>query len=151
MISEDEKLGLSNRFKVDVGGVDLGSWTKCDGLKVDFKTEKRTSGGQYAFIYWLPKQIEWGKVSLTRAMTAKGASTMRSWLSSKAEEYNDIGGNLAYKDGTATIALYDAHGGQIINWELRGVHVEGWKVSTFDAGKTSIALETLTLCHEGFL
>jgi len=151
MIGAQDKLGLSNRFKVEVGGVDLGSWTKCDGLKVDFKTEPRKSGGQYAFIYWLPKQIEWGKVSLTRAMTSKDSNAMRSFLSSKAAEYNDIGGNLAYEDGTAKITLFDAHGQEVINWELRGVHVDGWKVASFDAGKTSIALETLTLCHEGFL
>lgn len=151
MISQADRLGLANRFKVVVVGVDLGSWTKCDGLKVDFKTEPRKSGGQYGFIYWLPKQIEWGKVSLTRAMSAKSAGAMRSFLAKKAGEYNDIGGNLAYKDESATISLFDAYAQPIISWELRGVHVEQWKVSTFDAGKTSIALETLMLCHEGFL
>lgn len=151
MIGYQDKLALSNRFKVQVSGTDLGSWSKCTGLKVDFKTEPRKSGGEYGLIYWLPKQIEWGKVSLTRAMTSKDSKAMRSFLSGKASEYDDIGGNLAYQDGTATIALYDAHGEEVITWELRGVHVDSWKVDQFDAGKANIALETLTLCHEGFL
>ena len=46
MISANDKLGLQNRFTVEVGGVDLGSWSKVDGMKITFKVEKRKSGGE---------------------------------------------------------------------------------------------------------
>jgi phage tail-like protein len=151
MIGYDDKLGLQNRFKVEVGGIDLGSWTKCEGLDVNFTPEKQESGGEYGLVYWLPGKVVWGKVTLTRALTATDSPALRSWLSKKLAEYSDPTGNVGYADGDATITLYDAHGGPVISWELRGVHVEKWKGPTFDATSGKVALESLTLVHEGFL
>ena len=151
MIGKEEMLGLANRFIVDVGGVPLGSWSKCEGLKVDFKAEKRKSGGEYDRIYYLPTQIEYSSITLTRAMSKEDSGVLFDWLRKKAAEYNDIGGNLAYQDETATITLYDAHGQSVRQWVLRGVHVESWQGPTFDAMNSKIALEVLKLSHEGFL
>ena len=35
-ISVSSMLGLQTRFKVTVDGVDLGGWSKCTGLTVEF-------------------------------------------------------------------------------------------------------------------
>jgi len=153
VIGHSDQLGLANRFTVEVGGCNLGSWSKVDGLTIDFNPEQRESGGEYDRIYWLPSKgsVKWGKVTLTRAMTAKDSGQLRSWLSKKLGELLDPGGNLAYEDGDAVITLFDAHGAKVIHWELRGVHVQQWKGPTFDASAGKIALESLTLVHEGFL
>jgi phage tail-like protein len=150
VIGENDLLGLANRFKVTVGGCDLGSWAKCDGLKVSLETEKRESGGEYDKLYILPKQVKWGTISLTRAMTAKDSPALYSWLKGKIGEYNHIAGNLGYIDGDATITLLDAQGNGVITWAFRGVHVDSWKGPSLDASSSKIALETLTLIHEGF-
>lgn len=151
MIGYDDKLGLANRFRVEVGGVDLGSWSKCTGLEVTFKTKEVVSGGEYDHVYQLPEKVTFGKVTLVRGMTSKDSAALRSWLSKKAKEYVAVGGNLDYEDGDAKITLYDAHGGDVISWELRGVHVAQWKGPSFDANSNKVAEETLVLVHEGFL
>ena len=83
-------------------------------------------------------------------MTAKDSPTLQGWLKSKVAEFNSIAGNLGYIDGTAKITLFDAHGAAVISWAFKGVHVESWKGPGLDAMSSKVAVEQLTLIHEGF-
>jgi phage tail-like protein len=90
-------------------------------------------------------------VKVTRAMSSKESKQLQDWLSKQVEQLNSAEGNIAYDDATATITLLDAHGAEVIHWDLRGVHPNSWVGPSFDAGSSKIAIETLELVHEGFL
>jgi phage tail-like protein len=149
--AKDTMLGLSNRFRVTVGGVDLGNWATCQGLNVTFNPVALDAGGDYGYMHILPGQVKYGNVKITRAMSAKESQSLQKWLSGQVDSLMSIEGNVAYEDGTATITLLDAHGGDVVHWTLRGVHPNSWTGPSFDANSSKIAMETLELVHEGFL
>jgi phage tail-like protein len=149
--ADGDMYGLSNRFAVEVGGVSLGRWAQCQGLGVTFEPFAYMEGGMYEMVRYLPGQIKYNAIKLTRAMSKDQSKSVKDWLSKRADEYNSIEGNLAYSDLTANIKLFDAHGDEVMSWDLRGVHPQSWSGPTFDAGAAKVATETLELVHEGFL
>lgn len=151
LIGKETLLGLTNRFRVSVRGVDLGNWATCQGLNVTFNPVALEAGGDYGYVHYLPGQVKYGNVKMTRAMSSKESGDLQKWLASQAEQLNSAAGNIDYEDGDATITLLDAHGEDVISWSLRGVHPNSWTGPSFDANSSKIAFETLELVHEGFL
>lgn len=142
-------LGLQTRFKVVVDGVDLGGWSKCKGLSVDFKSTPIKEGGNYEYLPILPDRIEYKQISLERAMTAKDSAHVQNWLRTKVRSY--INGESSGGGGTAEITLLDSHGKKVASWSLRNVYPAGWDGPELTTSTFGIAIETLRLVHEGFL
>jgi phage tail-like protein len=109
--------GLTNRFAVEVGGVSLGRWAQCQGLGVTFDPMEYLEGGSYEFVRYLPGQIKYSPVKLSRAMSKDQSKSVKDWLAQRADEYNSVEGNVAYSDLTANIRLYDAHGTEVMSWD----------------------------------
>jgi phage tail-like protein len=151
MIQSDTQLGLTNRFKVEVDGVDLGRWSGCQGLGVQYNPFKLATGGDYDFEHILPGQVKFPAIKLSRAMSAQDSKTLFGWIKKKIDEVVDMGGSAAYSDGSAKIMLMDSQGDEIITWQLRGVHPSSWTGPNLDAGSTKVAIEVLELVHEGFI
>ena len=142
LLSESTPLGLATRFDVVVDGIELGGWQSCTGLAVHFSLEERREGGVNTHSQWLPGQITYPKIVLSRAMTLLGSTAVMAWLSGKA---NDL------SPGTAQITLRDARGGTVASWSLRGVYPSAWTGPSMEAGSSQVAIERLELAHEGFL
>jgi phage tail-like protein len=151
LFASETMLGLTNRFRVSIGGVDLGNWATVQGLNVTFNPVPIEAGGDYGFIHYVPGQAKWGNVKMTRAMSSKDSGKLKDWLANQVDQLNSAEGNVAYDDSHATITLLDAHGGEVIHWDLRGVHPNSWAGPSFDASSSKVAIETLELVHEGFL
>lgn len=150
MINVGAMLGLQTRFKVVVDGVDLGGWSKCTGLQVDFKETRIVEGGNYEYQPILPDRIEYRPITLERAMTAEDSERVQNWLRGKVDSYMKAdfrGGG----SGTAQITLCDSHGRKVTAWSLRGVYPAGWDGPELSASTFGIAIEKLRLLHEGFL
>jgi len=143
-------LGLQTRFKVTVDGVDLGGWSKCTGLAVEFKAHPVKEGGNYEYQPILPDYIEYKPIVLERAMNAKDSDAVQNWLRGKVSSYvkQDFRGGGA---GTAQITLLDSHGNPVTSWSLRNVYPAGWDGPELSASTFGIAIEKLKLVHEGFL
>src|SRR6266508_6647592 len=103
--------GLSMRFDVKVGGVDLGGWQSCTGLNVDFGLKELRSGGENGYSLWFADQIKFQKITLKRAMNAKDSKTVLNWLK---EFTGDV-----IEGQTSTITLRDQHNETVCEWELR--------------------------------
>jgi phage tail-like protein len=165
-------LGLQARFLVSVDGVNLGGWGKCTGLRVDFKPEVISEGGNYDYQPILPGHLEWSAVTLERAMSAAESRKVQQWLSNRVQTWvhaassghgaleqglnmisSAIGaGNIVSgAGGTAQITLCDAAGDPVITWQLRNVYPSKWEGPSLDASSGGIAMEKLELMHEGFL
>jgi len=138
-------IGLGNRFKVDVipSGKSLGSWSKAEGLDVQWEVPDYRMGDQWNARLFAPANTKYSTVKLARAAEAKDSQVLRDWLNENATKHQ--------LDLNIKIELQDSYKKTVLDWELRNVVVKKWAITTFDAGQGSIAIETLELDHEGFL
>lgn len=150
--------GLAMRFAVtftsgDAGGVQrLGEWSSCKGLKVEFKTEAVKQGGVYDHEVKLPTQVTYGPVVLERAMELQSSRDLQAWLGRLAASWmNYDESKHPYHLGTVDIVLQDAHQKKVASWTLQNAYPVSWSGPALDAKGNAIAIETLTLEHQGFL
>ena len=144
--------GLAMRFKVEVSGLDLGSWSACKGLKVELKATEVKEGGSYWSVRHLPDRITYQNVTLERAVHPQDSQTVLAWLRQVATQWqNDAADGESYSAGTATITLQGAAGQNVMKWDLTGVYPVSWTGPTLSATDNKVALETLELAHQGFL
>ena len=133
---------LSPRFTVSIDGYgSLGSWTKCDGLSVEYEVFEYQEGGRNDYVHRLPGRRKYPNVKLTRPLD-RDSQTVVKWVSgmvSKVERQ------------TAEIAVLDANGEVVCRWNLTDVCPVKWTGPTLDATGNQIASETLELSHNGFL
>jgi len=150
--------GLSMRFAVtfssgDGGGpTGLGEWSCCKGLKVDFKTETVKVGGVYDHEVKLPTEVTYGQIVLERAMERASSQKLQAWLGRLVANWvysAQSGANTP--TGTLDIVLQDAYQSTVASWSLLNAYPVSWSGPVLDAKGSSIALETLTLEHQGFL
>lgn len=144
-------VGLNSRFGVTIDDMDLGMWGQCDGLSVDFKPEKLNGGqgGVYDYEVYLPGQVSYPQVTLKRAMNAAHSKRVQSWLAQKLQDWVYAAGT--GKSSSGVITLYDAKASPVISWSLHNVYPSKWDGPKLEASSAGIAIESLTLVHEGFL
>jgi phage tail-like protein len=141
-IRSDARIGITARFAVVVDGIDLGGWSKIDGLKVTFKHYDYKPLGHNGFSPVLPDRLDYSDLTLTRAINDRDSPKVQQWLAERA------GGTA---DGTGGIALLGTDFLPVMIWNLRGVYPAEWSAQAFDANGKTIALEVLKIAHEGFL
>jgi phage tail-like protein len=143
--TDEDSWGLTCRFTVSIGQTDLGGWDTCKGLQIDFALKEIREGGTNDHSYWLPDQIKYDKITLTRAMTKANAQSTQKWLKSY------IDNSETSTEGTsATITLLDARTDEVQSWTLLGVFPYQWQGPSLTAQDSKVAVETLVLAHEGF-
>lgn len=155
-LSESSQLGMAMRFDVVVDGYDLGSWSSCRGLTITFKHDKVNELGQHEYTSYIPGRAEYATVVLERAMEKGDWDKTRSWLAkvSAADWLLETVGMLGLGEGggsSAHITLRDAQLGEVASWTLANALPTAWKGPQLDALGKKVAIETLELCHEGFL
>jgi phage tail-like protein len=148
-ISVSSMLGLQTRFKVTVDGVNLGGWSKCTGLTVEFKNKLIKEGGNYEYQPILADYIEYKQFLLERAMNAEDSSRVQGWLRSKVSGW--MNAQKSGGGGTAQITLLDSHLNPVASWSLRNVYPAKWDGPELSVATFGVAIEKLTLAHEGFL
>ncbi|QMU78007.1 phage tail protein [Streptacidiphilus sp. PB12-B1b] len=148
--------GLSMRFTVRFssnGGIDwLGEWSSCKGLRVDFRTEAVRIGGEYGNEVKLPVQVAYAPIVLERAMERQSSQALQAWLGKLVTTWmhsDDAGARPP--EGTVDIELQDVHQNVVAGWSLRNAYPVAWSGPVMDAKQNAVAIETLTLEHEGFL
>lgn len=143
-LTDTSQIGLSNRFVVSMSGkseYDLGSWTKAEGLDVSWDVaEYRMGDGGNDRLYF-PGNTKYNNVRLSRGVSEEATKT-KTWLDKNSWEMEVF---------TGFIELYTSGAKPVTQWTLRDVMPAKWSISTFDAGASSVAIETLELVHRGFL
>ncbi|HEX9259947.1 MAG TPA: phage tail protein [Acidimicrobiales bacterium] len=175
-LQADAKLGLAMRFDVIVDELNLGSWASCTGLGVEFTPVEVHELGTHETTQYIPGNLKYSKVSLTRAVTKDDSATTLSWLQTQAAKNGGgssagelIGGAAlsafagiaatalgmtgSKPAGSATvkITLRDAYYAEVCSWTLRNAYPSKWSLGGLEATSNKVALETLELVHEGFL
>ena len=132
---------LSPRFTVSIDGFDLGTWTKCEGLAVEYEIFEYQEGGFNDYVHRLPGRRKYPNVKLTRPLD-KDSQTVVKWISkmvTKPERKH------------AEITVLDGNGEVVCRWNLIEACPVKWTGPTLDATGKQIANETLELAHNGFL
>lgn len=143
-LSDTSSIGLANRFVVSMSGkseYDLGSWTKADGLDVAWDiAEYRMGDGGNDRLYF-PGNTKYTNVKLIRGVSEE-TEKVRQWLNKNSWEMEVFAGS---------IQLFTTAAKKVTEWSLRDVMPAKWSITTFDAGASQVAMETLELVHRGFL
>jgi phage tail-like protein len=140
-MTERVSYGLSLSFKVTLDDhTDLGSWTKCEGLSVEYDVQEVKEGGNNGFIHRWPGRAKLQNLKLTRPVT-KETQKVADWLASVGTDP---------KRSTAEIAVLDGGGETVASWRLEGIYPVRWTGPTLDTGSNTVALEVLELIHNGF-
>lgn len=153
-------LGLTMLFTVVVDGLglshDLGGWTACDGLKVDFQYDRIRSGGEYEYTHLIPTNISYPPVTLRRGMDRKSSEKVRNLLTKVAKQWADGKHHGSTpesgSDLTVTIELFDVHKSTAIaTWTMPHAHITSWTGPSLSATANGVAIESLAFEHQGFL
>ncbi len=132
----------SLRFHVKIdGGRDLGDWSKCDGLSVEYDVFEYKEGGENGFIHRIPGRVKYQNVKLTRPIN-KDSKQVADWIAGLKQHV---------RRQTAAISALDTEGHAIVTWNLEGIYPVRWSGPSLDIGSNQVAMETLELAHNGFL
>jgi phage tail-like protein len=130
------------RFQVTIDGdINLGAWSKCDGLSVEFELKEYQEGGVNGYTHKLPGRAKYQNIKLTRVLN-KDSQKVATWLTDLRK---------SGKRPTAHVTAMDSEGETITSWTLQQVYPLKWTGPSFDVGSNATATETLELAHNGFL
>ncbi len=133
--------GQSNRFKVMIDSLPLGTFSKCEGLKATYDIKSYEEGGENGYVHQLPGRVKYENITLTRPIDGQ-SKEVAAWFASF---------RVAVRRANASITVMDAAGEGIMDWALSGVVPVSWSAGAVDVGANSVVTETLVLSHEGFL
>lgn len=136
------EFALALRFHVTIDDQgSLGSWSKCDGLTVEYEVFEYQEGGQNDYVHRLPGRCKYQNIKLTRPLD-KTSADVASWVAGQRKKV---------ERSNAEIAVLDPAGEVVAKWNLNGVYPVKWTGPSLDASGNQIAIETLELAHNGFL
>jgi phage tail-like protein len=138
----DHPTGQTMRFQVKLdGGADLGNWSKCDGLAIEYETVEYKEGGENGYVHRIPGRAKYQNIKLTRPLN-QDTKKVTAWIASL---------RAAVQRQTAQISALDTEGKVIASWNLDGVYPVKWNGPSLDVGNNQVATESLELAHNGFL
>jgi len=132
--------GLTLRFLVTIDSENLGFWSKCEGLSVEWEVFEYKEGGLNEFVHRLPGRTKYSTIKLTRAINPLSAK-VAAWIS-KAK--GPAAGH------TAEIRVLDTEGNAVASWSVVDVFPVRWSGPTLDVNGRDVASEMLELAHNGF-
>jgi phage tail-like protein len=137
---------IGHRFLCCVDGVQLGVFTKVDGLGAHYDIVTVKEGGENTHVHHLPGRLEYDNLKLTRPVDESSGALAR-WFT----EFQLVllrGGRLHPK--TASISAYGSGDAVVATWAFLGVFPVRYTGPSFQAGTGSVLTETLELAHQGF-
>lgn len=135
---------IAFKFTVTIDDVEvgtLGTWSKCDGLAVEYEVLEYQEGGLNEYVHRLPGRCKYTNIKLTRPLD-KSSADVAKWVAGLRNKVERSNGE---------IAVLDAAGEVVAQWNLHGVYPVKWTGPSLDATGNQIATETLELAHNGFL
>lgn len=132
-------------FHVELDGVDIGAFKECSG--VDSETEiieyKETTKEGKLIIRKLPGAMKWADITLKKSIDSR--KDLWEW---RAEvERGDI--DAARRNGS--VVLYDSTHAEVARWNFFSGWPSKWKGADLNAGENSVAVEEVTITHEGLI
>lgn len=130
----------ANRFYVEMESNITASFSECSGLGVKIKKETYFEGGVNDQQRIILGQAEFSDVTLKRGITDDFAfwDWIANTLSGEQKERRNV-----------NILLFNQAGETMQCWTLVAAVPIGWRAPSLQANSNTVAIEELTLAHEG--
>lgn len=118
------------------------------GIAVTMETESITEGGENRFAHTLPSRTKYEDLVLKRGVLVR-SSPLAIWC----RETLSNGLNKRIVTKTIKVSLLDANVDNqkpIMTWVFENAYPIKWEVSSLDAQKSEIVIETLTFSYSNF-
>lgn len=134
----------SFRFKVEFrGGPGVAArFTECSGLEFEAETFDYGEGGEQSRVHRLPGRIKYGNLDLKRGIATDGEKLWQ-WVKKTARGQIET--------CTVTVSLLSSEGQPVREWTFMDAYPVKWSATAFSAEQNAIAIETLTIAHQGLL
>jgi len=127
-------------FLVEIEGIFQASFKECSGLEATTEMIEYREGGQNTTVRKLPGKTTYGDITLRWGLTDSG----ELWEWCKAA----IQGKVKRRNGS--IVVYDlANAKEVARWNFMQAWPVKWVGPTLDAAGKDVAIESLTIAHEG--
>jgi phage tail-like protein len=132
---------LAFRFEVTLDAIPVGGFSECQGLQLETKVEEYAEGGLNSHVHKLPTRTSQSNIVLKR-----GVADDKMWLWYYALTLGQV------QRLNGTIVLHDPNGDQPpLIWHFIQAFPCKWVGPDLNAGQSSVAVETVELCHQGLL
>lgn len=142
--SEDPATAVTFSVTVDPpggNGLQLGSFTSCEGLGIEVVTEQREEGGQNGYVHQFATRLKFGNIKLTRPLTSD-TEKVAKWFMSIAT---------GAKRSKCRIVAMRTDGSVVAQWQLDAVIPVRWTGPSLSLESAKVATETIEIAHHGFL
>lgn len=132
---------LVTGFWVKVDGIELPSFTECQGLGAEYEVVTWEEGGRNDRAHKLPGRLTYSPLTLTRRIdSASGA--LAAWFGSVLDRAKPF--------RTAVVSACGPDGKPVAHWDLVDVWPSRYTGPSFSAGGNSALTESVELIHHGF-
>lgn len=135
------------RFRLEVDGVEIGTFLEVNGLKVSAEPATFTEGGQNQFTHQRPGRMTWPNITLKRGITQN--NELFEWFSkTSGDGYAGEGNTVSLT--SAAITLIDEKGDPLRSWAFDRAFPVRWDGPDFSVGAGEVPSEQLEMAHHGF-
>ena len=132
------KVVSNHHFKVNVSGLEIGTFRECHGLSMEFDVFEWAEGGNNEFIHHLPGRMRYPYLTLTSGLTDDLAMQQWFWKTRDKAELMEVTVELQTQDGTTTRA-----------WTFADAFPVRWTGPGVAADATGLSTESLEIAHSG--
>jgi phage tail-like protein len=129
---------LSFRFEIDLDNFVVSAFSECSGLQLETDVMDYAEGGLNTFVHKFPGRTKQVNIQLKR-----GIADRKIW-----DWYYDVTqGKVVFRNGS--VRAFDAAGSAVMEWRFLNAFPCKWIGPSLNAMQSSVAIETLELCHQG--
>lgn len=130
-------------FHVELDGVDIGAFKEASGVEAEteiIEYKEATEKGKM-IIRKVPGAMKWSDITLKKRLDASTA--LWEWRSEVEQ------GDIDKARRTGSIVLYDSKHDEVARWNFQAGWPSKWKGADLNAGEDQVAVEEITITHEG--
>lgn len=128
------------RFRVDLDGIEVAHFKECSGFDINSDEVKYEEGGLNSGRHRLPGRYYYSDLTLKKGIARDGAPLWR-WVQ------DAVNGNIQTRE--VTVILLDVAGEPVLRLNFTRAFPVKWSATGLVGGSAEIAIETLTLAHQG--
>jgi phage tail-like protein len=143
MPTTNERLLTTFSFHVEIDQIDIGAFKEATGVnsETEIITYKEVSKDGRMIVRKVPGAMKWADITLKKAID----SDLYLWKWRQQVEQGDVTG--ARRNGS--IVLYDSQHKEVGRWNFINGWPSKWKGADLKADENSVAVEEVTITHEG--
>lgn len=127
------------RFEVRLDETSVGGFSECTGLQLETEVEDYSEGGFNTHLHRFPGRTKQSNIILKRGVVDR---ELYDWY------LRLVRGKVEFRTGS--IIVQDPSGGtEEMSWEFKRAFPCKWNGPDLNASQSSVAVETLELCHHG--